>query len=167
MTSSYGLAVAVPRSLVRHTNRPTSLPGCHRFILRDGPSSSTRRAAPHSVPSSRFASIQSLRDASHGLLVYTDTYRCFIGIHYLSTATISPAEERGSGYRYRFRPGPRGQSGKKGKESHKASQSRSPLRRSNDQIPGRFRPGFLASSMIPLLLSLSYFISHPPVARIG
>lgn len=66
-------------------------------------------------------------------------YRCFIGIHYLSTATISPAEVR-SAPEYRcsvFRaPGPRGQSGeKKGK---KVIRHRNHVRlgRSNVQIPG-------------------------------
>ena len=40
------------------------------------------------------ACIESLRDASHGpLLTHSDAYRCFIGIHYLSTAAISPLRE--------------------------------------------------------------------------
>lgn len=114
------------------------------------------------------ACIESLRDASHGLLIYTDTYRCFIGIHYLSTAAISPlrwnaAPDIGTG----FGLGPGDKPGKKGKESHKASQSRSPLERSNVQIQPRFRPCFLASSMIltsRFFLLLYYFIFSGSVA---
>ena len=89
----------------------------------------------------------------------SDTYRCFIGIHYLSTAAISPHREEGRLLRISIQVSSLGTSlgdklagkerKKERKEDRKASRSRSPLGRSNVQIrPRRFRPGFLASSMI-------------------
>lgn len=64
-------AIALPqRRPVRHTNRLTNLPGCHRFILRAGPWSWARREPPFLPPAllCRFLSLDSTTPPPLGLL---------------------------------------------------------------------------------------------------
>lgn len=160
LTSSYGKSSRIPSLStplllsVTQIDRPAFHP-CHRFILRDGPSS--RLTEP---PLSLFLS-PSLRIYPS---LHSRTYRCFIGIHYLSTAANKsfPGVE---GYRCTqvSAPGTRKveeRERENGKESHKASQSRPPERREIERsdIPskGRFRRlGFLQPLLVNFLLRLT------------
>lgn len=84
LTSSYGKSSRIPSLStplllsVTQIDRPAFHP-CHRFILRDGPSSRLTEP-PLSFPLSLSPTLRIYPS------LHSRTYRCFIGIHYLSTA---------------------------------------------------------------------------------
>lgn len=79
MTSSYGnprVSPSPPLLVVRHTNRPTSLPSVSPIYFTRWPV----------VPVNRATSLSLSLPLSTSVHLSTRAYRCFIGIHYLSTA---------------------------------------------------------------------------------
>lgn len=79
MTSSYGnprVSPSPPLLVVRHTNRPTSLPSVSPIYFTRWPV----------VPVNRATSLSLSFPLSTSVHLSTRAYRCFIGIHYLSTA---------------------------------------------------------------------------------
>lgn len=119
------------RRAVRHTNRLTSLPGCHRFILRAGPRSWARQTFQLSPLAALDCYIESLRDTSCGLpmqalgsMVYWKPLPFYGVISFVllgKDSTILAPTSRISILVWSLREDR--EAGKK-KESHKAAQSR-------------------------------------------
>lgn len=170
--------------VVRHTNRLTSLPGCHRFILRASPWSWARQGPRPSPPAPAHLHLPAsdlywvltrrvLRapDAgTHGSMVYWESLPFYGVISFILPFPPPPSLARDSAPRSRLGDidtglVPAGGSHGKKEESHKAAQSRLSSREIESRDTGRISSGLPRAGNSTRLDTTLCIFSRTKIAR--